>query len=978
MIRALSILVVLIGFLPAANWAQDIPEESKPIVANAVPQQPFSLRVDKSLVDKPLVIAHRGASGYLPEHTLEAYEMAIDMGADYVEPDLVFTKDGHLITRHDHYLSTSTDISDHPEFAGRKKTVDGRSDWYSEDFTLAEIKTLRARQAFRGRDQSRDNQLSIPTFQEVIDLVTRKSEETGRTIGIYPETKLPGWFKALNLDFVPVLMEQLEANSLAGLEAPVFIQSFEADILKQLSTITDTRLVQLLADNRSEGGQVVGSLEDIAGYADAVGPEASLLVNTDGSDSGFVSEAHALGMLVHPWTFRDDDYRDQYFPSADEELVFFLEKGIDGFFTDFPDTSVAVRNRHIRFQDRSDASQWVHFGGSQKGQQYSSLNKINPQNVSRLRIEWEYRTGELSQGAARAYSFQSNPILVNNKLYVSTSSGIVIALNPETGEQIWRHDPGLDRTRPPSEISNRGVTSWIDPVADRKKACWHRVYIGLLDSRLLALDGETGQLCQDFGKGGTIFLNEGVRLKEGRWLNYTITSPPVVVGDILISGSAIGDNSAVETELGIVRGYNARTGELKWIWDPIPRSSDDPAYGEWTPDQVEKTGAANAWAPLAADVERRLVFIPTGSASPDFYGGERKGSNLYANSLVALNAETGAMVWAQQLVHHDVWDYDLASQPTLVDLEKDGKKVPAVLQGTKTGHIFTFHRETGEPLFAINEVPVPQNGEAGEELSLTQPIPVAPPPLVRQGKVTSDDAWGLVLIDKLLCARELAKYRSEGIYTPPSIQGTIELPAWAGGINWGGLAFDPQSRTVVANVNDVAGLVALIPRDKFEKERASGEYPQSEYAAQEGTAFGMRRQPILSIFGAPCVSPPWGRLVAVDMDSGTIKWDVPLGTTEDLAPWPLDKLELGVPNMGGAIITAGGLVFIGASTDNYLRAFDLQTGQELWKGRLPAGGQATPMTYFLPSTGKQYVVIAAGGHPAIGTTPGDYVIAFSF
>ncbi|MDH5737437.1 MAG: PQQ-binding-like beta-propeller repeat protein, partial [Gammaproteobacteria bacterium] len=423
--------------------------------------------------------------------------------------------------------------------------------------------------------------------------------------------------------------------------------------------------------------------------------------------------------------------------------------------------------------------------------------------------------------------------------------------------------------------------------------------------------------------------------------------------------------------------FDARTGAMRWVWDPIPRTGSDPAQLDWQPDQLQKTGAANAWAPLAADIDRRMVFVPTGSASPDFYGGERRGSNRYANSLVALAAETGRVIWAQQLVHHDVWDYDVPAQPTLVELEREGKMIPAVLQATKMGFIFSFHRETGEPLFAIEERPVPRQGEAGEDLSPTQPFPVAPPPLTRQSPVTEEDAFGFALVDKWLCAREIARYRSEGIYTPPSVQGSLMLPGWAGGMNWGGLAVDPATGIAVANVNDLAGLVALIPRDQFVQQANSGDYPLAEFAAQAGTPYGMRRQPLLSIFGAPCVKPPWGTLAAVDMRNGTIKWQVPLGTTKDLAPWPLDNMALGVPNIGGPIITAGGLIFIAAATDNFLRAFDLETGEELWKGRLPAGGQATPMTYSLSTNGRQYIVIASGGHPGLGTAPGDYLVAFS-
>lgn len=627
--------------------------------------------------------------------------------------------------------------------------------------------------------------------------------------------------------------------------------------------------------------------------------------------------------------------------------------------------------------DVSASEGWVHYGGSERGMQYADVAQITADNVTDLEVAWTYRSGELSEGARRRFSFQSNPILIENRLYISTGSAIVIALDPAKGKEIWRYDPLLDRTIRRAESANRGVSSWIDPQADAGSVCRHRIFVGTLDSRLISLDGETGRLCIDFGDQGTIFLNKDVRLKKGDLGDYTVTSPPIIVGDTLISGSAIGDNRGVELELGIVRGFDVRSGQLRWIWDPIPRNPADPLYMSWQPDEVRRTGAANAWAPLAADSERNLVYVPTGSASPDFYGGEREGDNRYANSLVALNAQTGEVIWHQQLVHHDLWDYDLPAQPTLVELNRDGKTVPAVIQATKMGLIFTFNRETGEPIFGMEERPVPQGGVPGEHLAPTQPFPLAPPPIVRQAPVTADDAFGLLLFDEWACEDKIEAYRSEGIYTPPSLEGTILLPSYAGGINWGGLAFDPVNQIAVANATEAAAIVTLIPRDDFMARAGSGQFPDSEFARQSGTPYGMRREIFLSPLGIPCLNPPWGTLTSIDMTNGSIRWQVPLGTIEDGAPAFVPNLRLGVPSMGGPIITAGGLIFIAAAMDNYLRAFDMESGEELWRGRLPAGGQATPMSYYLKETGKQYVVIAAGGHPNLGTTPGDYLVAFA-
>ena len=620
---------------------------------------------------------------------------------------------------------------------------------------------------------------------------------------------------------------------------------------------------------------------------------------------------------------------------------------------------------------------WYHYGGGQHGMQYSSLSQLNTENVHKLEEAWRFRTGELGQGHREPFAFQANPILVEGRLYLPTGSAIVFALDPATGEELWRHDPKIDRSKPHAEIANRGVTSWVDPDADPEDACRHRIFVGTLDARLIALDGATGLPCRDFGEQGQVWLNRGVRADEySDWVNYTVTSPPVIVGDLVIVGSAIGDNRAVESELGIVRGIDARTGAERWRWDPIPRGPDDPAFPTWQSEEAARTGSANAWAPLAADPELGLVYVPTGSASPDFYGGEREGDNLYANSLVALHAASGEIAWYRQLVHHDVWDYDLAAQPTLVDLERDGVVIPAVLQGTKTGHIFSFDRRTGELVFGIEERPVPQGGVEGEHLSPTQPFPVAPPSVANHDAVASEDAWGLLFFDKRACRKKMTGLRSDGIFTPPSLEGTIQLPGFGGGINWGGLAFDPDSQAVVTFSMDLPMEVALIPRDQLRATYDSGDYDGYEFARMEGTPYGMRRRMLDSPLGAPCTPPPWGWLASVDMREGRINWQRKVGSIQDVAPAGAPNLELGMGGMGGPIITAGGLIFMAAVMDDYLRAFDLASGETLWEARLPAGGQATPMTYYLEKTGKQYVVIAAGGHARVGTTPGDYLIAY--
>ena len=620
---------------------------------------------------------------------------------------------------------------------------------------------------------------------------------------------------------------------------------------------------------------------------------------------------------------------------------------------------------------------WHHYGGSQHGMQYSALRQIKKDNVVDLEEVWRVRTGELGQDSVDNFAFQANPILVKGKLVFPTGSGIVIAVDPASGEELWRHDPQIDRRKYHSEIANRGVSSWIDREALSDSACRHRIFVGTLDARLIALDGTSGVPCVDFGNKGEVDLNQGIRAEEKSWVNYTVTSPPVIVGETVIVGSAIGDNVELESELGIVRGIDARSGEEHWRWDPIPRSADDPAYSGWNSDEAGRNGSANAWAPLAADTVLGLVYVPTGSASPDFFGGEREGDNLYANSIVALKADTGEIAWYQQLIHHDVWDYDLAAQPTLVDLQHDGRTIPAVLQGTKTGLIFSFNRETGAPIFEIEERPVPQGGIDGEHLSPTQPYPVAPPPVSRHDPVTEEDAWGMLFFDKRSCRKIIANLRSDGIFTPPSLSGSIMLPGYGGGINRGGIAFDPDNQLAVTFSMDVPMQVALVPREKFDRQRHSGNYDNQDFSRQAGTPYAMRRGVLFSPIEIPCTAPPYGVLSAIDMRTGTIAWQTSFGTVQDVAPAIVPNFELGMAGMGGPIVTAGDLIFVAAVQDDYIRAFDLSSGKKLWEQRLPAGGQATPMTYYLEETGKQYLVIAAGGHPRMGTTLGDYLIAFS-
>jgi quinoprotein glucose dehydrogenase len=620
------------------------------------------------------------------------------------------------------------------------------------------------------------------------------------------------------------------------------------------------------------------------------------------------------------------------------------------------------------------AAEWGAYGGDAGGTRYSPLTQIDRENVGHLAVAWTYRTGDVSDGTRtqRKTSFQATPIVVDGTLYLSTPFGRVIALDPETGRERWTFDPKLDLWVPyGDDLISRGVSTWLDAAAPADARCRRRVFIATNDARLIALDAATGTPCADFGHDGQVDLGRDVGFAYPG--EYHITSPPAVVRDLIVVGSAINDNMRVDAPRGIVRAYDARTGALRWGWDPIPRDASDPARRTWLDDSASRTGAGNAWSIISADAERNLVFVPTGSASPDFYGGERKGQNLYTNAVVALRASTGEVLWHFQVVHHDLWDYDVPAQPVLVTMRRDGAVLPAVAQATKMGHLFFLHRDTGAPLFPVEERPVARSPVPGEETWPTQPFPTAPRPLVPQ-TLSAADAWGLTFWDRGRCRQRMATLRSDGIFTPPSVEGTIIFPGSAGGTNWGSVAFDPGREVVIVNTSRLAHVVTLIPRDRYNVARA--EHRDGEYGRQAGTPYAMRREALLSPLGIPCNPPPWGTLASVEVASGRIRWEVPLGTIRDLMPLPI-PIRWGTPNMGGPIATASGLVFIGAAMDRYVRAFDTDTGAELWKGRLPAGGQATPMTYRLRADGRQYVVIAAGGHSRMGTKLGDYVVAFA-
>ena len=601
---------------------------------------------------------------------------------------------------------------------------------------------------------------------------------------------------------------------------------------------------------------------------------------------------------------------------------------------------------------------WEHWGGDRGGSRFSPLDQITPDNVGNLVRAWEFRTGDLDirpPEVMKRTKFQATPLLVEDSLIFCSPFNEVIALDPGSGAQKWRYDPKIaTNQRPANRYNCRGVAYWVDDKAAANADCRARIFMGTNDVRVIALDARTGVPCADFGRGGEVTLDIGMKLE---WPGeFQITSAPVVSRGVVVVGSAIADNRRVDAPVGAVRGFDARTGRLRWSFDPLLH------------DGVA-AGHANVWAPMSADEERGLVFLPTSSPSPDFWGGRRPGNNAHANSVVALRVETGELVWSFQTVHHDVWDYDLPAQPTLARIDTGEGMRDVVIQPTKQGFVFVLDRDDGQPVWPVEERAVPQGGAEGEVLSPTQPFPTHVPVIAPQ-RISAGDAFNpFPGLGRSACEAQLSGARNEGLYTPPSTQGTLLFPFTGGGVNWGGAAFDPVNQILYANTSRAVHLVKLIPRSE-----AAGFSPPPghDFGPQQGAPFAMTRAVAMSPLGLLCNKPPWGEMVAVDLKAGKILWHSTVGTSEDRAPLGI-AFNWGTPLVSGVAITAGGLVFTGAM-DAYLRAFDARTGQELWQGRLPVPGVANPMTYLWK--GEQYVAIGAGGHSEAGTTIGDSVVAF--
>lgn len=617
--------------------------------------------------------------------------------------------------------------------------------------------------------------------------------------------------------------------------------------------------------------------------------------------------------------------------------------------------------------------EWANYGRTLGGSRFSPLSQITPANVSQLEPAWVYHTGVVQTGEKSP--LQATPLMVGDTVYLCTQTNIVIALDPETGKERWRFDPKVNATGASRVTTCRGVAYYNAPTA---ADCPQRIISATFDARLIALDALTGRPCASFGKAGTVDLRAGMGLLMPGF--YYVSSAPVIVRGKIVLGGWVADDQTTDAPSGVIRAFDVLSGRFAWAWDTgRPGQSGEPGAGH-----SYSRGSPNSWAPMSGDDALGLVYLPTGNPSPDHYGALRTPlSEKYGSSVVALDAATGAVRWSFQTTHHDLWDYDVPAQPTLVDVSVDGRQVPALIQATKRGELFMLDRRTGAPLTRVEERQVPQRG-AVEPLARTQPF--SPEiPSVGGAPFTESDMWGLTPLDQLWCRIEFRKLRYDGPLTPPGTDRALVYPSIGGGVNWGGVTIDPTRNIMLVNSMYYGTIIQLIPR--AETDRLLSNSKKKNYThnftlpqPQHGTPYGVLLSGLESPLQTPCNKPPYGRLHAIDLTTHKLLWSRPFGSARDTGPFNIPSglpLEMGMPNFGGSMATASGLVFIGASQDKTFRAFDVNSGRQLWQARLPAGGQATPMTYTSPRSGRQFVVIAAGGHALLRSQLGDAVVAYA-
>ncbi|WP_062762376.1 glucose/quinate/shikimate family membrane-bound PQQ-dependent dehydrogenase [Falsirhodobacter sp. alg1] len=620
--------------------------------------------------------------------------------------------------------------------------------------------------------------------------------------------------------------------------------------------------------------------------------------------------------------------------------------------------------------------EWHQYGRTNFGQRWSPLAEITPANIKDLTEAWRYQTGDVKlPNDVGETTYQVTPLKVGNKLYICTPHNLAIALDAKTGEEIWRYNAQSGMNPDRQHQTCRGVTYWDTrsqqpepPAQTADTACITRVYMPTADARLIALDAETGEVCTSFADNGTLHLERGMPYNPAGY--YYSTSPPSAVDGKLIIGGAVNDNFSIFSPSGVIRAFDINTGELLWNWD----SGNPEETAPINIDQGETytANSPNSWSVFSVDEERGLIYIPLGNQVPDQLGmGRSDAVEEHSSSIVALDINDGQKRWVFQTVHHDLWDMDVPAQPVLVDLTIDGASVPALVGPTKQGDIYVLNRETGEPILPVTEQPAP-GGTIPEDFSApTQPVSALsfnPEPL------RESDMWGMSIFDQLMCRIEFNRLNYEGRYTPPSLNGSLIYPGNFGVFNWGSIAVDPERQVMFGMPTYLAFTSRLVPRADIPPKDAGATASEQGLNRNDGAPYGVVMGPFLSKLGIPCQAPPWGYVAGADVTTGDIAWKHKNGTVRDMTPLPL-PFELGVPGIGGPMITKGGVAFLGAAVDDYLRGYDLTTGEVLWKARLPAGGQSTPMTY--EQDGRQYVLIVAGGHGSVGTKPGDYVIAYT-
>jgi quinoprotein glucose dehydrogenase len=626
---------------------------------------------------------------------------------------------------------------------------------------------------------------------------------------------------------------------------------------------------------------------------------------------------------------------------------------------------------------------WPAYGGTDAARRYSPLDQINKNNVAELEPAWTFHTGDLPNDATKnTYGAETTPIKIGNTLYVCTPKNIVIALDPSAGKELWRYDPKVPDDYIPYTAACRGLAYYAVPNADAAAACATRIIEGTLDARILALDAKTGKPCADFGHDGQVDTTEGIG--ENSPGMFSITSPPTIVRGVIVTGHQVLDGQKRDAPSGVIEAYDAQSGALRWTWDMVkPDQSGIPPTG-----QTFTRGTPNMWTAASGDEKLGLVYIPLGVSAADYWSSSRSDpEKAFATSLVAIDVTTGKPVWHFQTVHNDVWDYDLGSQATLVDFPSDNGTVPALVLPSKRGEIFVLDRRTGKPLVGVEERPVPQGGLEPEQRAKTQPFSLYH--TLKKPDLTEKDMWGMSPIDQMICRIQFRMADYHGEFTPPTDKPHyVEYPGYNGGSDWGGIAMDPVRGVLIANYNDMPNYNRLVPRAEADKlgwaprDQTRGVIGGAEGAGdpQAGTPYAINVNAgwRLPVTGLLCKQPPYGGITAIDLKTGKTLWDRPLGEARTNGPFGIPSMlpvTIGTPNNGGALVTAGGLIFIAAATDNLIRAIDIETGKVVWKAKLPGGGQATPMTY--EANGKQYVVIMAGGHHFMETPVSDALVAYA-